>query len=408
MRPRLGAALLRRALRGATPTRGSFETSAYEQAKYDATIARARRPPLRQRRSRSAARSACSPSGSPRTSTTCSRSTSSERGARPRRAARVPRRRASSGARSRRSSRTAPFDLIVCLRGPLLPRRARVRARRSTRSAHADGTLLAVHWRRPTPQLSAHGRRGPRRASRRASARRRTARAHRRLPPRPLRRMRLVIVGGGPAALAAARGYREAGGDGDVTLVTPELDRPLPRARRSRRSSCAASSTRPSCRSRPTAWYADHGVELRLGARGRRRSTRARTRRARAAARRCPTTPACSPPAPSRSACPSPARPRKACCCCAASPTPACCATAPRRPRRRIVIGSGFIGCEAAASLAMRGLEVTLVSDEAIPHAAAARRGGGRGGSPAGWRSSASTLRLGERVGGDRRRTPPT
>ncbi len=34
------------------------------------------------------------------------------------------------------------------------------------------------------------------------------------------------------------------------------------------------------------------------------------------------------------------------------------------------VIGTGFIGCEAAASLAMRGLRVTLISDEHVPHMA--------------------------------------
>ena len=33
------------------------------------------------------------------------------------------------------------------------------------------------------------------------------------------------------------------------------------------------------------------------------------------------------------------------------------------------MIGSGFIGCEAAASLAMRGLEVTIVSSESLPQA---------------------------------------
>ena len=33
-----------------------------------------------------------------------------------------------------------------------------------------------------------------------------------------------------------------------------------------------------------------------------------------------------------------------------------------------IVVGSGFIGCEAAASLAMRGVNTTLVTDEGIPH----------------------------------------
>jgi 3-phenylpropionate/trans-cinnamate dioxygenase ferredoxin reductase subunit len=32
-----------------------------------------------------------------------------------------------------------------------------------------------------------------------------------------------------------------------------------------------------------------------------------------------------------------------------------------------VVVGSGFIGCEAAASLAVRGLEVTMVSTEDLP-----------------------------------------
>ena len=32
-----------------------------------------------------------------------------------------------------------------------------------------------------------------------------------------------------------------------------------------------------------------------------------------------------------------------------------------------VVIGAGFIGCEAAASLAMRGIPVTLVAPEAVP-----------------------------------------
>jgi len=36
---------------------------------------------------------------------------------------------------------------------------------------------------------------------------------------------------------------------------------------------------------------------------------------------------------------------------------------------RAIVIGAGFIGCEAAASLAMRGVAVTLVAQEDVPHA---------------------------------------
>jgi NADPH-dependent 2,4-dienoyl-CoA reductase/sulfur reductase-like enzyme len=50
---------------------------------------------------------------------------------------------------------------------------------------------------------------------------------------------------------------------------------------------------------------------------------------------------------------------------------------------RATVIGSGFIGCEAAASLAMKGLEVTLVTDEDVPHEA--RLGEAAGRRIAGW-----------------------
>ena len=67
------------------------------------------------------------------------------------------------------------------------------------------------------------------------------------------------------------------------------------------------------------------------------------------------------------------------------------------RPTARVaVIGSGFIGCEAAASLALGGLAVVLVSDETTPHEtrlgaeagpgdpplAARGRGGDRAGEP--------------------------
>ncbi len=48
-----------------------------------------------------------------------------------------------------------------------------------------------------------------------------------------------------------------------------------------------------------------------------------------------------------------------------------------------IVIGSGFIGCEAAASLAHRGLQVTLVSDEPLPQQT--RLGDGAGARIADW-----------------------
>lgn len=69
------------------------------------------------------------------------------------------------------------------------------------------------------------------------------------------------------------------------------------------------------------------------------------------------------------------------------------------------VVGSGFIGCEAAVSLAMRGCEVTLVSDEEAPQAA--RLGPEVGTLLAGWLDEAGvSTRLGSAVesfGGDGR-----
>ena len=63
------------------------------------------------------------------------------------------------------------------------------------------------------------------------------------------------------------------------------------------------------------------------------------------------------------------------------------------------VVGSGFIGCEAAVSLAMRGCRVTLVSDEPAPQAA--RLGEEVGAILAGWLEEAGvSTRLGAGVDG--------
>ncbi len=62
-----------------------------------------------------------------------------------------------------------------------------------------------------------------------------------------------------------------------------------------------------------------------------------------------------------------------------------------------MVVGSGFIGCEAAASLALSGREVTLVSDEPAPHAR--RLGGEVGARIAAWLEDAGVrLRMGSPV----------
>ncbi|WP_053227390.1 NAD(P)/FAD-dependent oxidoreductase [Solirubrobacter soli] len=169
--------------------------------------------------------------------------------------------------------------------------------------------------------------------------------------------MRVLIAGGGPAALATARAYRGAGGDGDVTLITPEAALPYQRPPLSK-DFLRGEATEDDLPIEPADWYSqnevtvvedavvevgDHEVVLRRETLGFDRlvlATGARPKRIgnglvlRSLAD---------------------ARTLRA---------------AAETADAATVIGSGFIGCEAAASLAMRGLDVTLVSDEDIPHAA--------------------------------------
>ena len=77
--------------------------------------------------------------------------------------------------------------------------------------------------------------------------------------------MRLVIVGGGPAGLATARGYREAGGDGAVTILTPELTVPYQRPPLSKEF-LRGEMDDDELPIEPRGLVREHGVEVRLGA----------------------------------------------------------------------------------------------------------------------------------------------
>jgi 3-phenylpropionate/trans-cinnamate dioxygenase ferredoxin reductase subunit len=171
--------------------------------------------------------------------------------------------------------------------------------------------------------------------------------------------MGLVIVGGGPAGLAAARGYREAGGEGTVTMLTPEHDPPYMRP--------ALSKEFLRGESEDIALDADGlDLDLRLGTAATALDT---TRRAVSTQDGTLAYDTCvlatgAEPAP--------------------LPVPGvehalllrsfATARALRERAEQVhiaaVVGSGFIGCEVAASLAMRGLQVTLISDEPVPQLA--------------------------------------
>ena len=196
----------------------------------------------------------------------------------------------------------------------------------------------------------------------------------------------LAIAGGGPAALSAARAYREAGGTGAVTLFTPEPDPPYMRPALSKE---LLRGETDEIGLEDAAFYADHDIGVRHGTTIASLDTRERTL----------TTADGETIA-------------YATCLIATGAEPTRLGDAlalrsyedGRRLRARAesartaaVVGSGFIGCEAAASLAMRGLQVTLHSDEPLPQAA--RLGEEAGAKLANWlREAGVELHLGEPV----------
>lgn len=205
----------------------------------------------------------------------------------------------------------------------------------------------------------------------------------------------LLVIGGGPAGLAAARGYRDAGGKGAVAIVSDEHRMPYNRPPLTKEllrgeigeGELAIEEER---------WLADRRVALISGravslAHDARRVVLSGGRAL--VYRRCVLATGAEPvrlPLPG-------------------ADDPAVIVVRalehvrellqrlPAAGGEVIVIGSGFIGCEIAASLRRRGIAVTLVSDEAVPNES--RLGAEAGAQIAGWlRDEGVHLRLGVEV----------
>lgn len=176
---------------------------------------------------------------------------------------------------------------------------------------------------------------------------------------------RVVVVGGGPGGLSAAKSYRESGGTGHITLLAAEQHPPYRRPPLTKEY-LRGELGREELPMQPGTWYQENGVELR------------------------PATPASyldtgrgvigveGGDEISYDACvlatgSEPIRP----------PIPGAddpgvltmrtvedstrLSNAAESGASVVVIGSGFIGCEAAASLALRGVDVTVVSMDDLP-----------------------------------------
>jgi NADPH-dependent 2,4-dienoyl-CoA reductase/sulfur reductase-like enzyme len=190
----------------------------------------------------------------------------------------------------------------------------------------------------------------------------------------------VVIVGAGPAGLAAARAYREHGGTGEVTLIGAETDLPYrrpPLTKEFVRGELDAEELAIESRE----WFQENAVALRLGcpvsAIDPDRGT------VTAAGRTLPADEIvlATGAEPVRPDLPGlehadiqTIRERRDSERISARATPGTCT---------LVLGTGFIGCELAASLAINGAQVTLIGQERAPQQQ--RLGEGAAARIAGW-----------------------
>jgi len=210
----------------------------------------------------------------------------------------------------------------------------------------------------------------------------------------------LVIVGGGPAGLATARAYRETGGEARVILLTSEPYAPYNRPPLTKEY-LRGESSREDLPIESEDWYEETGVDLKplttVAGLDRERQFVTTNEGEELRYDACVLATGSEPirlPIPGGD-----------------DPEILTMRTVENSTRlqervgrgdRAIVVGSGFIGCEAAASLSLRGAEVTLISLEESPQRE--RLGSKVGERIEGWlRSYDVDLRLGSSLEGIQR-----
>ena len=202
----------------------------------------------------------------------------------------------------------------------------------------------------------------------------------------------IVIVGGGPAGLAAARAYREHGGGLPVTILAAEPRAPYQRPPLSKELLRGELEEHELALEQP-GWYEQQRIDLRAGATVTALDTGGRAVEIDGggsfAYEACVLATGSEP---MRLPVPGAEHPGIATLRCLED-----WRALSAHGARVAVIGTGFIGCEAAASFAARGARVTLLGEEALPQQS--RLGDEAGERVRGWlEGEGIELRLGGEV----------
>ena len=267
------------------------------------------------------------------------------------------------------------------LRGPLLLGRRLLDAANDLAASIAPaGSLVAVHWRRRTRDYPPLGDEvHDRLAEGLGRLAHPVSRSTERGTGSPLgstgvSHAALVVIGGGPAGLAAARGYRDAGGDGEVLFSARASRTPVPppaahqglpaRGARGRGAATGAAPSGSPVDGVRRAWRA---VALDPAARW-----SAHRRGEAVSFEHCVLATGSRPKRPDLPG-------RRHGVRAVQHPWRTRMSLRAARARAGVVVGSGFIGCEAAVSPGHACGQVELVTDERVPRRPAARRRSGRG-----------------------------